>query len=556
MLRKSLFISLVLLILVCLLSPVFGSPVWTVNEKGEILKDGQYYRVKGGSWFGLEGRYEIASDANNPRGAPMEMYMGNVWWQSSNRTYDQDATDFKNLGFNTIRLPVVHQTLDNNDPQGKDPVLKNTQSVRIQGGLNAIKQVMKSCNTAGLMVMLDIHSCSNWIGWRAGRFDAKPPYADANRDNYDYKREDCSCSASGNPSTVTRINAYNETLWKQDLTALAKMDTTAGTNCLFGVDIFNEPWDYTWTEWKRLIEVAYSTINAANPNILTVAQGIGGSTSDKTQIPHGNINPNWGENLYPARNDMPNVPKSKLVFSPHTYGPSVCTQGFFADTNAQPECADLQEDAFGDAKCQIVLDKTKLESGWEEHFGYLREMGYAIAIGEWGGNMDWPSKAEKRHQDRYKYLTNKQSDLQWQTMFKDYLKRKGILDNFYWSINPESSDTYGVYTTPYDPLGDTGSWGTWREPDTRKVNMLKELWNAPTPTISITTGPTATPTTTGNVKGDADGNGRVEIIDALAVARYAAGLPSSIVMANSDMNNDGRVDINDALAIARRVAGL
>jgi endoglucanase len=456
--------------------------VWAVNDKGDITLNGTVFKVKGGSWFGLEGRSELPTDATNPSGAPMEMYMGNVFWASSSRTLASDAAEIKALGFNSIRMPVSPQTLVDSDPQGKSPNLKNTESVRIEGAFTALKAVIKACSDAGLYVLLDLHSCSNYVGWRKGRLDARPPWVDANRASYNFKREDCSCSATGNPSTVTRIQAYDETKWLANLQTLAGL----GDN-IMGIDIFNEPWDYSWSEWRDLIDKAYTAISSVNPNILIYAQGVGGShgnqdgTPDtKEATPYGDINVNWGENLYEAGANPPKVcPKSKLVYSPHTYGPAVCTQPQFADLDAQPACAGLVEDAFGDAKCQIVINPTILEKGWEEHFGYLRAMGYAIAVGEFGGNMDWPNKSEQRHQTRYAYLTNKSSDQQWQNAFADYLIKKGITNSFYWSINPESSDTYGVFSSPYDPISNTGGWGTWQGTDSRKTTLLKRIWDAP-----------------------------------------------------------------------------
>jgi endoglucanase len=460
--------------------------VWSVDTTtGDITLNGSVFRVKGGSWFGLEGRAEGSSDATNPRGAPMEMYMGNVFWSSSSRTIAGDAVEIKNMGFNCIRLPLVPQTLDDNDAQGKDPYMKNTESVRIQGAFTALKTVIKACSDAGLYVLLDLHSCSNYVGWRKGRLDARPPWADATRDNYDFKREDCSCAEDNNPSSVTRIQAYNETKWLDNLKTLAGLGASLNVDNIMGIDIFNEPWDYSWNDWKSLIEKAYSAINSVNPNILIFAEGIGGSSGNQdgtptttTETPHGTHNANWGENLYEAAANPPNIPKSKLVFSPHCYGPSVCTQPMFADTVAQPECAGLIEDAFGNAKCKVVIDSTKLEPGWQEHFGYLRAKGYAVCIGEFGGNMDWPDKSEVRMQNRYSYLTDKTTDQQWQNAFVNYLIKKGILNSFYWSINPESSDTYGVYATPYDPVSNTSGWGTWSGTDSRKTTLLAKLWNA------------------------------------------------------------------------------
>jgi len=81
-------------------------------------------------------------------------------------------------------------------------------------------------------------------------------------------------------------------------------------------------------------------------------------------------------------------------------------------------------------------------------------------------------------QKRYSYLTDKTTDKQWQTTFVNYLLKGNIFDSFYWSINSESSDTYGIYTTPYDPVSNTSGWGTWSGTDSRKLDLLKKLWNA------------------------------------------------------------------------------
>jgi hypothetical protein len=483
--------------------------VFRVDAQGNITKNGTIYPIRGASWFGLEGRHEPSNDPTNPSGAPMEQYIGNVFWAPSNRTIAQDVAEFKAMGINVIRLPLVPQTLDPNNPQGREPYLKNTASVRIANSRLALETVIKALDAAGIDVLLDIHSCSNYLGWRAGRLDARPPYADFDRDNYDFKRENYSCAASGNPSSVTTTHPYNETMWLNDLRTLAGLGDELGVSNIIGIDIFNEPWDYTWQEWKTLTEHAYQAINEVNPNVLIFVQGISasaghqdGSPTTITQVPHGNLatNPNWGENLYEAGANPPNVPKERLVYSPHTYGPSVFVQKMFMDP-AQPQCAGLEGDAAGEAKCNIVINPTLLRQGWEEHFGYLKDMGYAIVIGEWGGNMDWPrGKTSLRDQARYSYLTDSTVDEQWQNAFVDYLIDEGITDTIYWSVNPESGDTGGLYTTPYQPGTNESGWGTWGALDSRKMTLVNRLWNAvpqpptATPTSTVTPGgPTITP---------------------------------------------------------------
>jgi len=480
-----------------------GAVVFRVNANGDITANGTAIRVKGGSWFGLQGRHEPSNDATNPSGAPLEQYMGNVFWASSSRTYTGDVAEFKSMGINTVRIPVSPQTLTGTDPQGMAPYLKNTSSVVIANSLLALQTVSQDLDAAGIYIIYDIHSCSNYVDWRKGRFDARPPYVDATRNNYDFPREDSSCAASNNPATVTRIQAYDSSKWVANLKTIAGYSTTWNLKNVMGIDIFNEPWDYSWAEWKGYIDQAYTAINSVNTNILVMAQGIGSTNGNQdgtpttiNQTPHGTVNPNWGENLYEAGSNPPTMPKDRLVYLPHTYGPSVFVQNQFLAPN-QPACVGLEGDAAGDAKCQITLNTTTLETGWQEHFGYLKALGYAVVIGEFGGNFSWPGGAASlRDINRWSYLTNKSSDQQWQQAFVAYLHKTCINDTIYWSINPESGDTGGLYTTPYNAQSNTGGWGTWGGTDSAKLSLLSTLWNT-APGTTCGTGPTATPITPG-----------------------------------------------------------
>jgi len=469
-----------------------AASVFRVNTQGRITKNGTVFPVRCGNWFGLEGRHEPSNDATNPSGAPMEQYIGNTFWanggQGTGRTIQQTMTEISGMGINMIRLPLVPQTLDANDPQGTGNVLKNHPSVRIANSRLALETMIKAAAANNIQVLLDIHSCSNFVGWRKGRLDARPPYVDAHRDNYDFTRETYSCSATNNPASVTHIQAYDKTKWLATLQTLAGLGAQLGVDNIIGIDLYNEPWDYTWADWKTSIEDAYQTINAVNPNILIFAEGVSGTANNQdgtpdtiTQEPHGVLNPNWGENLFSAGANPPNIPKDRLVFSPHSYGPSVAVQGYFLDPN-QTACLGLEGDAAGDAKCKIVIDPTKLKAGWEEHYGYLKDMGYAVVVGEFGGNLDWPAgQASIRDRNRWGFLAPG-TDADWQNAFVDYLATRHI-EGCYWSINPESGDTGGWYGHAFDPITNTAGWGEWRPFDQRKTNLLNKLWtaNAPAP---------------------------------------------------------------------------
>jgi endoglucanase len=461
--------------------------VFRVDPTGRITKNGAVFPVRCGSWFGLEGRHEPSNDSTNPSGAPMEQYIGNTFWANggagTGRTIQQTMSEIAGMGINVVRLPVVPQTLNANDPQGTGSVLKNHPSVRVANSRLALEQFIVAADQNNIEIMLDVHSCSNYVGWRKGRLDARPPWVDADRDNYDFKRENYSCAASGNPSTVTTTHPYNQTTWLDNLRTLAGLGQQLGVDNIIGIDIFNEPHDYTWQEWKTLSEAAYQAINTVNPNTLVFVQGIGTSAGNQdgtpatiTAVPHGNAasNPNWGENLFEANSNPLNIPKERLVFSPHTYGPSVFVQRMFMDP-AQSQCSGLEGDAAGDADCNIVINPTQLRAGWEEHFGYLRDLGYAVVVGEFGGNLDWPrGQASLRDQARWSHITAP-VDAQWQDAFVDYMVDNNI-EGCYWSINPESGDTAGWYGHAYDPVSNTAGWGQWLNFDQRKTNLLNTLW--------------------------------------------------------------------------------
>ena len=463
-----------------------GTGKFRVNAQGNLTKDDQLLPARCGNWFGLEGRHEPSNDATNPSGAPMEMYAGNMWWvndsKGSGRTIDQTMKELKAAGITMLRLPIAPQTLEANNPQGMEPNLKNHQSIRQTNARQALEDFIKLADQNDIQLFIDIHSCSNFVGWRAGRIDARPPYVDKDRIGYDFKREEYSCASTGNPSGVTKIHAYDKAKWLANIKEIAGMPAKLGVDNMIGIDIFNEPWDYTWAEWKALSEEAYAAIDSVNPNMVIIVEGISGTANNqdgtpetKVEVPHGStdLNPNWGENLFEAGTNPINIPKDRLIFSPHTYGPSVFVQKQHMDPT-QTECEGLEGDSAAEADCRVVINPTLLEQGWEEHFGYLRELGYGILIGEFGGNMDWPNKTSQADRTAWSHITTN-VDQQWQVAAVNYFKKKNI-HACYWSMNPESADTFGWYLTPWDPVSANDKWGQWTTLDPRKTELLNSLW--------------------------------------------------------------------------------
>ena len=112
---------------------------------------------------------------------------------------------------------------------------------------------------------------------------------------------------------------------------------------------------------------------------------------------------------------------ARLVYAPHTYGPSVYEQKYFGDQEFP----------------------ANMPAIWEERFAFLIEQGSPVVVGEMGG-----------------FYTGK--DKVWQDWAFDFMKAKGI-GVFYFALNPGSKDTGGL-------LKDD-----WRSPETQKLAMLSRM---------------------------------------------------------------------------------
>src|SRR5262249_1398610 len=136
--------------------------------------------------------------------------------------------------------------------------------------------------------------------------------------------------------------------------------------------------------WKSAAESAAAAILAANPNLLIFVQGVSGNFDGiEKSVPM-----NWAEDFQPQSYQPLNIPGTKLVLSPHTYGPDVYMKATFS---ASSYPANLAQD-------------------WEALFGQFAG-NFAVVPGEWGG--------------RYGQGGSGAIDVQWQNAFVDYLISKG-----------------------------------------------------------------------------------------------------------------------------------
>ena len=320
-----------------------------LHTDGALILDskGSPVLVTGISWFGLE----------------TENYAPHGLWVRSLESFLDQIVD---LGFNTIRLPYSNQLFDSSSiPNGinfdLNPDLKGLN------GLEIMDKVIAGAEERGLKVILDRH-----------RPDSRAQ------------------------SELWYTSQFTEERWISDWVMLAKR--YSGTDTVIGVDLHNEPHgSATWgtddlaTDWRLAAERAGNAILDVNPNLLIVVQGVEQYQGEFYW---------WGGNLmgvrdHPVRLNRPN----QLVYSPHTYGPSVYPQAWFS------------EPSFPDNMPGI----------WDKNWGYVHKEGLApIILGEFGGRS---------------VETDKEGV--WQRALVSYLHENKI-SYLYWTLNPNSGDTGGI----------------------------------------------------------------------------------------------------------------
>jgi len=182
---------------------------------------------------------------------------------------------------------------------------------------------------------------------------------------------------------------------------------------LFAVDLLNEPHGRaTWgtgdpaTDWKKFAETAIPRFVQQYPNStwLFLVEGTG-----------------WGTVLG-GPIDVPEA-TNRVVYSAHCYGASVVWN-------------------------LDVYDVEGLHALWDKNYGYMRDRGFTVVLGEWGG---------------------KSLDIPFMKTFSEYLISKDMRDNFFWSLGPNSGDVGGLLTD---------DWTTIEQYKMDFINAIQ-----PTPTV-------------------------------------------------------------------------
>lgn len=337
-----------------------------------IFKDGSEIKLFGLNWFGLETSNHV---------------LHGLW---TGRGLDNFLADFKTKGFTALRLPLSPETINpgfaitGGPGNGPDFAALGTAD-----GRTALQYTLSHTQAAGMWVLLDFHTCST------------------------------SMLGAGEPNDPTQCPGYSLAKWLADLQTMATLSKTF-TNVI-GIDLANEPHGATWAQWSSLASQGAQAVLAVNPNLTIWVEGVGNASAS------GGLGANWGQNLFEAT-AISGIPANRLVFSDHSYGPSVAAQSYFSDASYPSNMPGI----------------------WDTLFGHLIGQGFTVFEGEFGGHYTTSS-------------TPSQNDKLWQDSHVTYLISKNMKNNFYWAVNPNSGDTGGVL------LDD---WLTW---DNGKLLLLQRL---------------------------------------------------------------------------------
>lgn len=236
----------------------------------------------------------------------------------------------------------------------------------------------------------------------------------------DHHRADCNTIAE-----LWYTPSYSQAQWIADLRFVANRYRNRPR--VIGLDLKNEPHGAaTWgtrntaTDWNLAAGRAASQVLSIAPHWLMFVEGIGDQALCSSGEPAF-----WGENLAPLACTPSPVPANRLVLSPHTYGPDVHVQRYHNAANFP----------------------SNMPAIWERHWGFAIASA-PVVLGEFGG----------------KYGEGHARDKAWQNALVEYLIGKRVNSGFYWSWNPNSSDTGGV-------LRDD-----WKTVRSDKMALLRRLW--------------------------------------------------------------------------------
>ena len=353
------------------------------GRDGRLYANGKEFKVKGLNWFGQESKKRV------PYG---------LWERPLTELLDFVAAN----DFNTLRFFVSMQNVAENLPTPQHFDAEDSPDLVGTNFIGMVQAIARRAAERGILLVLVNHQLRNgypddWPGkWDGRLFD----------DEFSERR-------------VLQI-------WTQ-MTESFCTDTHWN---IIGVDIMNEPYALPWNEWADAASRIGNHVLKHCPRWLVLVEGTGNEQPAEPGM-------EWGENLIGVRHKRVHLSNdSKLVYSPHVYGPGL----FGANNLAEPEYMDGP--GFP-RSCRAV---------WERHFGYVRDLTKRpMIIGETGGHFSG-------------------RDHEWQQEVVQWSIEKGF-GLIYFALNPNTQGTGGIL------LDD------WTTPDKAKIKLLSALPSTPVNTV-------------------------------------------------------------------------
>jgi endoglucanase len=361
-------------------APGAGSGFWHTSGNQVIDSAGNPVRIAGVNWYGFE---------------TPDMVAHGLWSQDYHAVVD----DIRSLGYNTIRIPLSNQLVEQNPVPQNLSFYNNTGPINTDlKGLTALQildKIVTHAGQDGLKVILDNH------------------------------RSEAGESAEQDGLWYT--NAYTNQSWINDWVTLARR--YAGNPTVVGFDLRNEPHTptgvayaqgATWgtgdpnTDVRLAYQAAGNAILAVDPGALIFCEGIG-----ETPNSSGGFDSTWwGGDLalagqYPVTLSSP----GHVVYSAHDYGPNLFQQTWFNSSTTAASLAAV----------------------WNKFWGYLYSQNTApVWVGEFGTGNNAADVSS----------SSAGSQGQWFSSLMSYIKGNQWMGWTYWALNGE--DSYALLDNNYD----------------------------------------------------------------------------------------------------------
>ena len=350
------------------------------GEDGSLTANCEPFSFKGLNWYGSEGVNGVLEGLNH---FTMSYYFEFM----------------RKHRFNAMRFLFNHQSVLNNAPIPTTIInpIKNPDLISMETGhgvpyIEMIKVTARTAARSNILVVIAAHRLTpnGWPGNGLWYSDEVP-----------------------------------ESRVKESWTKLA--EELCGDWNVVGVDLYNEPHKATWgqglatTRWDLAAKRLGDHVLSKCPRWLILVEGIAVGAPEDGGQSRGYW---WGENLVGVRSHpIDLVDNSKLIYAPHTYGPSTFMQSYFRERDFP----------------------SNLPQVWGQHFLNAKESsGTPFVIGEFGG------KGASRE------------DISWQRKAIQYFPTQHV-GLFYFCLNPTSEDTGGILDSD------------WHTPIMLKLDLLSLL---------------------------------------------------------------------------------